>query len=808
MSKNNKSIIFINYRRVDSGWPAEHLAATIEGVFGKDSVFLDVRSINAGDDFTSEISDKLCRAKVLIVLIGSKWLFMQDKYGKRRLDNKDDWVRREIKEGLQNKSCTLIPVLLDGAKLPSDEEALDKDIAKLLKLQRIEVRQSNSEEDLEALSQIIEEKGFKRRVNQLEDNGISSELAQGIFDAPKLSGIILRTELINKLSSAISNNPIVVVGGLSGCGKTYLMSSYLESKQFNDCYSAVYWYDPSPGETIDSLLTQFSVNLSFSGLSSVALCKELNNFLDESNALLVIDDFHIVDTITYSIMVELANRSGLPCRLILLSQYHVELSSVTESPFHFPITGYTIAETRNILEYRNVNNKLTPWAEELHSKCDGLPFAISLFCSLVIEFNHSPKVLLAGLMTDIKRIKDWYHRIIGAIDREAVKLLPHICLLIGPFNIGEVKCLTSNLNHIELIEAINELQRAYLVTKYSPYRWKIHDLVGNLSSSSLSSEQKQQAHGVIGKYYLRGLSKRSSVILEKNEFLSKVKAFRHLRLCNQEISTAENCLGELSTTAKANGSYRLLLNLSKDAIHDWPKRNNWIDYHHAHCWLILGKPKQCLQVIEPLLYKQEIANNEVLRINLSRLYADALGSLGEENKAIKCLIDIIQTIDIATNINSITLAHVKTSLAWLLMRVQKHSDASSIIDELLSDAHVRGDKRGGAIAMAQKGILSFHSGENNDVEGLLKHAFTLFEECNDRRGQAWCLSNLSEYQLKINKISLAIKYFISAKRIASDIGECGVDYIEIIERLLGSNPVPLFRKELLEEKERINLATM
>jgi hypothetical protein len=154
-------MIFINYRRTDAGWPADLLASQLRRVFGADRIFLDVREIDAGDEFEDVLQDNLRRATTLIVLIGKGWLLAHDKYGHRRLDQKDDWVRREIRTCL-DKSCRVIPVLIDDAELPKEREALPEDIVGLLERNRIQLRQANSDDDIEALSRQLEKAGFNR----------------------------------------------------------------------------------------------------------------------------------------------------------------------------------------------------------------------------------------------------------------------------------------------------------------------------------------------------------------------------------------------------------------------------------------------------------------------------------------------------------------------------------------------------------------------------------------------------------------------------------------------------------------------
>jgi hypothetical protein len=160
MPHPNNTVIFINYRRTNTGWPAEHLKDKLGAAFGENRVFLDVRDINAGDDFPSEIEGQLQRAAALLVLIDKNWLLGQDKSGRRRLDKEDDWVRKEIRTGLEKNDCAVIPLLLDGADLP-DEDALPNDISNLVKRQKIEVREASREADINALIKQLEKIGFR-----------------------------------------------------------------------------------------------------------------------------------------------------------------------------------------------------------------------------------------------------------------------------------------------------------------------------------------------------------------------------------------------------------------------------------------------------------------------------------------------------------------------------------------------------------------------------------------------------------------------------------------------------------------------
>jgi pterin-4a-carbinolamine dehydratase len=125
--------IFISYRRLDSAIFCQWLAAELRGVFGGLSVFIDTESIRDGEEWPTRIERALVGARLALVVIGRSWLSISDDFGRRRIDNPGDWVRREIEVSL-NKKVKIIPVLIDDAK-PLAAEALPPSIGKLADLE-------------------------------------------------------------------------------------------------------------------------------------------------------------------------------------------------------------------------------------------------------------------------------------------------------------------------------------------------------------------------------------------------------------------------------------------------------------------------------------------------------------------------------------------------------------------------------------------------------------------------------------------------------------------------------------------------
>jgi CHASE2 domain-containing sensor protein len=112
--------VFISYRRDDASANAGRLFDWLTRQFGRGHVFLDTDKIAPGDEFPRALEERLAASDVLLAVIGSKWLAITDERG-RRLDQPDDYVRREIASALA-RGTRVIPVLVGGARVPRAEE--------------------------------------------------------------------------------------------------------------------------------------------------------------------------------------------------------------------------------------------------------------------------------------------------------------------------------------------------------------------------------------------------------------------------------------------------------------------------------------------------------------------------------------------------------------------------------------------------------------------------------------------------------------------------------------------------------------
>jgi len=143
--------IFIGYRREDSQGEAGRLDDRLRPRYGTSRVFRDVYSSPAGVPFPESLLRTVASCRVLIVLIGKRWLELLDA----RLDAPDDWMRMELRTALSTRGVTVIPVLVQDATMPRAGD-LPADIRAISSITAHELSDSRWEYDMERLLALVD----------------------------------------------------------------------------------------------------------------------------------------------------------------------------------------------------------------------------------------------------------------------------------------------------------------------------------------------------------------------------------------------------------------------------------------------------------------------------------------------------------------------------------------------------------------------------------------------------------------------------------------------------------------------------
>lgn len=147
--------IFISYRREDSAAYAGRIYDAMVARFGEDNVFMDVE-LAPGIDFVDRITEVVSGCAALIVVIGPRWVEAESSDGQRRLDDPEDFVRREVGAAVQRSDVTVIPALVGKAQMPRAEQ-LPEELQPLARRNALELSDGRWRYDIGRLTERLEE---------------------------------------------------------------------------------------------------------------------------------------------------------------------------------------------------------------------------------------------------------------------------------------------------------------------------------------------------------------------------------------------------------------------------------------------------------------------------------------------------------------------------------------------------------------------------------------------------------------------------------------------------------------------------
>jgi formylglycine-generating enzyme required for sulfatase activity len=212
--------VFISYRRVDSRSITLAIRLRLSQEPDLD-VFQDITNIPDGYDFRTYLKEGVTECDVLVVVIGNQWLEVADDQGRRRLDNPDDFVRIEVKTGLErNGQCLVLPVLVNDAA-PPPETRLPDDLKALATLNmRRKVREEDDfEPDMTRLIEAIRGFTVGERPPAFRGGGAArppsfkqNQAIADFYEAQEEGDWVVAEALLDQIARYKANNPTKLLG--------------------------------------------------------------------------------------------------------------------------------------------------------------------------------------------------------------------------------------------------------------------------------------------------------------------------------------------------------------------------------------------------------------------------------------------------------------------------------------------------------------------------------------------------------------------------------------------------------------------
>jgi hypothetical protein len=204
--------VFISYRRDDSAGYAGRVMDRLDREVGRDLVFMDVDAIPLGTNFSKVLHEEVAKCGVLLAVIGLNWLDARDEHGNRRLDNPNDFVRIEIAAALQ-RSIPVIPILLDGARIPKADQ-LPEDLKELALRNGMEIRHASFQDDMNRLIRGLKEDGVYFAGGDTSEFPTKTQASQNQLKGPDGLWGFLRDKRNQQVLGWLGGGLVVVATGL------------------------------------------------------------------------------------------------------------------------------------------------------------------------------------------------------------------------------------------------------------------------------------------------------------------------------------------------------------------------------------------------------------------------------------------------------------------------------------------------------------------------------------------------------------------------------------------------------------------
>ena len=239
-------MIFISYRKEDSADLALALADKLSDAFGNDAVFLDRKRIELGTRWRQEIDNALADSRVVLSLIGQRWLATYDEFGQRRIDRDDDVLGYELSTAIARGLC-VIPLYLHGVR-PLPAEAFPARLQRLAETQGLPFDLFGDLEPLLRRIEAVTGVCGSRPQGPRTRNASASLAADRPWHMPDSIGGLFkgRLDAVKGLYDRLHERALTpsdtavrrqIICGLGGIGKTRLAIEYAWT--FRNSYQAV-----------------------------------------------------------------------------------------------------------------------------------------------------------------------------------------------------------------------------------------------------------------------------------------------------------------------------------------------------------------------------------------------------------------------------------------------------------------------------------------------------------------------------------------------------------------------------------------
>ena len=598
-------------------------------------------------------------------------------------------------------------------------------------------------------------------------------ILKGVLAPPDAARMVERPKEIERLAASLREAPIVCLHGISGSGKTRLAAQYgVSPLRLAEHSRELLWYEVSDGGTLEEMLAMLPQELvGPADLSPLTRSKNLLTTLRLRNQLLVLDDFHGVDRTSYSPLLRVAGIQSSPAVILLLSRVALYVQDATE----IAVRAWTTAEVRKLLEQLSLPTLTDELLRKLTKKTGGLPLAVKFFRVLVKDFGRDPKALLEGELSQTPLTESWYGEIKAGLSEAEITLLRYFSLAEPYITEPVLKRAQARLASSQRVRAFMRLQTLLLVESRGSARWAVHPFVAEHTLNDTDDLTKRSMLRDLCEFSLDGIRNLRPYQMTHQSLAAGIRAGRYAQRA-KDVNESHKIITRIASAAKRLGYYRSLRELCQ-----WQMAQDscdpWVEYHYAHCELILGNPRVTVAVLSGHEWPDE---DPALGFASARVLADAQSQLGDLNTAISGLRRAL-THDPGSRKGTLaSCQQAKAMLARLLLESGSLTQARTLAGEL---ARTMRDQRSLAVIAMLLGRLDAVNSPR-DAERRFRIALTKFRSVGDRRGCAWATRSLAEMLIRQGRTGDEARRLVrESMSICSRISESTLEYSEWLQRI-------------------------
>jgi tetratricopeptide (TPR) repeat protein len=780
--------VFISYRGDDTDTAAVLIDQELAARFGNDRVFLDSRSILAGSDFAEELLRRLRACSVLLVVIGPRWLTLTDSAGRRRIDDPQDWIRREIAEALTHR-LRVIPVLTGDATLPTEAD-LPADIAGLSRRQYVPLRRRYTPVDLaflvERITEADPELATAVAVRRSSPGTVPRQLPAAVAHFAGRGGeLATLSGLLRDRADTGGTVVVSAVSGTAGVGKTALAVywGHQVAYRFPDgqLYVNLRGFDPSgqvmaPVEAVRRFLDALQVPPERIPVDLDAQAALYRSELAGKRMLVVLDNAR--DTAQVRQLLP-----GAPtCLVLVTSRNQLTGLVAADGAELLTLELLSVAEADELLSRRLGSDRIAaePQAvQEIITQCARLPLALAIVAARAAAHPQFPLHTLAAELRDrgerldsltsddphgdVRAVFSWSYRILTP---EAARLFRLLGLHPGPDLSAPAAASLAGSPPTQVRPLLTELTRANLLVEHTPGRYSFHDLLrvyaADLAQRIDTNQQRHTAIGRILDHYLRTAHIADRLLDPARDPITLTSP--------QPGVTPEHLAGYQHALDWFTAERPVLLAAVDQAAatgfdaHTWQlawtlwvffdRRGHWRD------WAAAGRAG--------LAAAQRLADPAAqarTHFNVAHAYTK-IGRLDDAHT------ELTHALDLATQVGDLAWqAHIQHMMAILWERRGNYPQALDHARQALRLHESAGHQGGQAEALNTVGWYHTLLGDHQQALTACQEAIALFQSLGDRDGQAATWDSLGYAQHHLGQHVSALTSYQQALILFRDLGD-------------------------------------